>query len=185
MVDSLLVDRVKLLFTTFKMTKDHVEIPGRRWRPVVKTLEKQYDAFVQETPEAQPVINEVRGALANTFKVFCASSKLNRYGADWVKIMQEAEVSLAACQELDGKEFFTALLECYTSTQLRMLICLQFSTEEGTSSTHFQAPQPTPQAQQQKRDHSSGLRKSKEEVKLVAGLGTTAWDKKEVKACSG
>jgi hypothetical protein len=74
----------------FKMTKDHVELPGRRWRPVVKTLEKQYDAFVQETPEAQPVINTVRGALANTVKVFCASSKLNGYGVDWVKVMKKA-----------------------------------------------------------------------------------------------
>jgi hypothetical protein len=134
------------------MAKDYVATAGRRYRQVMKTSEKRYDAFVQETPEAQPEIHRVRGALTNMVKICRASSKLNGHDADWVKIMDEVEeVKIAACEELDGQEFFTALPECYTSTQLRMLNSLQFSTEEDKPSKHPHAPQPTPQAQQQKQ----------------------------------
>jgi hypothetical protein len=129
----------------------------------MKTLEKRYDDLVQQTPEAQPVIDTVRGSLANIVKLCRASSKLNIDGAKWMKFMEEAEARIAACQQVDGKELFTALLECYTGTQLRMLNSLQFSTEEDTPRTN---PMPLNlfnlfHWSNNQKDHSSCLRKSK------------------------
>jgi hypothetical protein len=124
-----------------------------------------------------PVIDMVRGALANIVKLCRTSSKLNGGGAGWVKIMEEAEeVRTAACQHLDGKEFIVALPECYTSTQLRML---NSSVQHRRRHAQYSSPSPSTYSTGTKanRDHSSSLRKSKEEVKLVRGLGTTTWDK--------
>jgi hypothetical protein len=124
----------------------------------------------------------VRGALAYIVKLCCASSKLKGDGADWVKIMEEAEeVRIAACQELDGKVFFTPLLECYTCTQLRMLNFLQFNTEEDAPSTHPQAPQPTPQAHQQEETtvpvSGSRRKKSSSSENSAPPPGTTKREK--------
>jgi hypothetical protein len=67
-----------------------------------------------------------------------------------------------------------------------MLNSYQFSTKEDTPSSHPKASQPTPLIKTTKRDHSSCLRKSKEEVKFVREiLDTTFWDKDEGNVRSG
>jgi hypothetical protein len=89
-------------------------------REVLKILKRCCNTFVQESPEAKPLIILVCVALANIIKLCHTSSELNRDGVDWFKIIEE-EARIATCQQPDGRKLFTALLECYTSTQIQML----------------------------------------------------------------
>jgi hypothetical protein len=78
------------------------------------TLEKRYDALILESPEAQPMIDTVRGAPVN----IVIKRKWCRVVADIAGGRRSKDGRLP---NLDVKELSKALLGCYTSTQPRML----------------------------------------------------------------
>jgi hypothetical protein len=80
------------------------------------------------------VMNTDSAVLGKIMKLCRATSNLNGDGEDWLIVTGEAECNRkAACQHLDDKEHFQLFLECLTSSQVRMLNFLHFSTERNLS----------------------------------------------------
>jgi hypothetical protein len=74
---------------------------------VLKILEKRFEAYNADSPEAKSVIDLVQAALVSILKLCRASSKLSGDGADWPRITEGAkETRRATCQRLDCKELF-------------------------------------------------------------------------------
>lgn len=59
------------------MAKEDITLAGRRLRHPLTTLDKCCEAFVQESPDAKPVIDLMGGALQNIIKHLSAFKKPN------------------------------------------------------------------------------------------------------------
>jgi hypothetical protein len=59
----------------------------RRWRFVLKSLDKGSDSFATEPPDTEPVTYLLGGEMVNILKLYPTASKING-GVDWNSIME-------------------------------------------------------------------------------------------------
>jgi hypothetical protein len=71
MVDSDLRSLGVLVSSYFTIIgREHITVAGRRWRLVLKTVEKHYEGLITESPEARLVINLMHMVLPNILKCY-------------------------------------------------------------------------------------------------------------------
>jgi hypothetical protein len=117
------------------MVKENINVVKRKWHLVLKTLGKRYEAYAEESQEANSVIDLVRGALVNTLKCCPPHSSCTvmvKTGSESRRRTnkQRSRLSISGQQRA-----LPSAPWCYASTQLRMRHSLQLSIEENCRST--------------------------------------------------
>jgi hypothetical protein len=88
-----------------------------RWKAVLASFDKQYEALIDKNPDATKEINIIRTGIIKIGQLIQTSPQKNGNGATWKRLIAKAESEKSVlCKHFDGKVLFTGMLRLYTAT---------------------------------------------------------------------
>jgi hypothetical protein len=88
-----------------------------RWRAVLASFDKRYEALIANNPDATKEIKLILTGLIKIGQLIQTSPQQNGNGATWKRLNDKAESEKSVlCKHLDGKALFTGMLRLYTAT---------------------------------------------------------------------